>query len=133
MTSLCRRCGKLNPKLARFCRNCGMACDAVSVRSLTRLTPLLRQWRLISHKLTRKDVHKLLGEPARRDVVSSGRDSVETWTYAYATIGDSPAQAAGQVHFMLPDGRVSTWSEPDWTQLPSNGREPQIRESGQTS
>src|SRR5262245_52162909 len=118
MTNLCQRCGKPNPDLARFCRNCGVACGDVLVRSLTRLTPLLRPWRKLSHRLTRKDVDALLAEPAKRDVapLTHGEPS-ETWTYEYERTESPSVCIAGRVTFMLPDGRVASWSEPDWSKF----------------
>lgn len=118
MGHLCRRCGNENPTEARFCRNCGAACGDVSVRSLTRLTPLLRQWRKLSHSLTRKDVYKLLGEPAQRAVTPlNDAEPSETWTYEFERAESPSSRIAGRVTFILPDGRVASWSEPDWSQF----------------
>jgi len=118
MPKICPRCGAENPDPARYCRRCGSACDEVTISSATRLTPLLRQWRSISHKLTRKDIRRLLGEPAKLEVPApDAGDPTETWTYQYAPAAGGGDPPIGKVFFWLPDGRVAFWTEPDWNRF----------------
>lgn len=121
----CDQCGATASPAARYCRQCGVACDTPLVRSLTRLTTLMQQWRGLSHALTRRDVRKLLGEPARvepANLLESPR--IETWHYEYERVVESPSdpvspkpRVKGVVQFSQDEGRVLTWNEPDWNEF----------------
>ncbi len=77
----------------------------------------MQQWRKLTTQLTRKDVRKLLGEPARVEVPGPGTAvSVETWNYEYHPDGDAKLRAPAQVCFAS-DGRLLSWTEPPWNQL----------------
>lgn len=77
----------------------------------------MQQWRQLSTRLSRKDVRKLLGEPAGVQV--PGPDSevtVETWTYSYHRGEDGAPRVTARVQF-APSGGVVSWNEPEWDQL----------------
>jgi hypothetical protein len=123
----CPRCATANPGAAGYCRNCGLSLGR-PIESITRISPLLLLWRQLSATLTRKDVRKILGEPARI-VVGDVRDpqSVEVMIYEYrartAGAGDgvnvsSPGRLiSGEVHVLMTDGRLVTWREPEFAML----------------
>lgn len=123
---ICDRCGTAATPSARYCPRCGNACNGPLVRSLTRVSTLLQQWRGLSHSLTRRDVRKLLGEPARIEPADL-RDAVrvETWRYDYARVAEDKEaettahnpKVAGSVQFAQDEGRVLTWTEPNWEAL----------------
>ncbi|MBL8879882.1 MAG: zinc ribbon domain-containing protein [Phycisphaerales bacterium] len=124
----CDQCGAAASPAARYCRQCGVACDTPLWRSLTRQTTLMQQWRGLSHTLTRRDVRKLLGEPARvepANLLESPR--VETWRYEYERVDGSAAlesrnrpRILGVVQFSQDEGRVLMWTEPDWEAMHSS-------------
>lgn len=77
----------------------------------------MQQWRQLSTRLTRKDVRKLLGEPASVQVPGPESDvSVETWTYAYHRADPAAPRVTARVRFAA-DGGLSSWTEPEWDQL----------------
>jgi hypothetical protein len=116
MLKPCEYCGAENPALAKFCRQCGKPWPPPALRSATRDSPVMQQWRRLKHQMTRKEVRALLGEPARIEAAVAGAPPRERWTYEYerAAGGD---RLAGQVEFALPDGAVAAWVEPDWRAL----------------
>jgi hypothetical protein len=124
----CTQCGCENPEPANYCRRCGAPLGG-TLRSATPDTPLMRKWRRLRQRLTRKEVRVLLGEPLG---VSLGDDSraappaahpaargadpaLETWTYAYQRASGGDERITGQVSFSTADGVVVAWVEPDWT------------------
>lgn len=117
MSVECSQCGATNPAAARYCRRCGRAFLDAPIRSTTRLTPLMQQWRQLSTRLTRKDVRKLLGEPAGVQV--PGPDSnltFETWSYSYERAESEARRVTARVQF-APGGGVVSWKEPEWDEL----------------
>ncbi|HRX85403.1 MAG TPA: zinc ribbon domain-containing protein [Phycisphaerae bacterium] len=130
----CIVCGAHNPPMARFCHRCGAPQTGVSLRSATRLTPLLQQWRLLKADLTRREVRRILGEPLR--VVparGANADVPECWTYVYEPVGKDATvgSVSGEVRFAA-DGRLVGWSEPDWTRVGEAGFTGENGESGET-
>lgn len=78
-------------------------------------------WRRLSHKLTRKDVRTLLGEPLRIEPPARPGDAaMERWEYEYAT-GAGRLRARGSIEFLAAEGRILTWTEPDWTVFDAAG------------
>jgi len=77
----------------------------------------MRQWRQLSTRLTRKDVRKLLGEPAEVAVPAPDSElKLETWSYSYRRDEPDAARVSARVQFS-PDGGVSSWTEPAWDEL----------------
>jgi len=123
----CRRCGRVNRPVANYCGQCGLALSVPTVQSMTKVTPLMKQWRLVGHQMTRKEIRKLLGEPARiEQQVSPGTNTgatetplamTEVWNYDYEVVDGSKQVTRGCVVFSVPEGRLLTWSEPDWSIL----------------
>jgi hypothetical protein len=113
----CEHCGTPNPPTANFCRRCGKPWSEPLLRSATRVTPLMQQWRRLRHQMTRKEVRTILGEPARIEMPASGPPQIERWTYAYEQSGGHVERLCGAVEFALPDGTVLSWVEPDWGRL----------------
>jgi hypothetical protein len=113
MRKACENCGAENPRSAHFCRQCGKPWAHAWLRSVTCVTPLMQQWRGLRHRMTRKEVRSLLGEPARVETASVGSPAIEAWTYEYeATVGGS--RPRGTVHFLISEATVAAWTEPDW-------------------
>ena len=71
-------------------------------------------WRKLKRDLTRLEAKKLLGEPALivPQLVHTP-DRGEIWTYEYKS-DSNDALATGELHFEPVDGRLLSWSEPDW-------------------
>ena len=111
----CEYCGTPNPAAANFCRQCGKSWPP-ELRSLTRETPLMQQWRRLKHQMTRKEVRRVLGEPARVEPAPDPHGA-ERWTYEYERPGAPAAPLGGSLEFTLPDGTLGTWVEPDWGKL----------------
>jgi hypothetical protein len=117
MPKECEHCGTENPAAANFCRQCGKPWSQPWLRSATRVSPVLQQWRCLKHRMTRKEVRTVLGEPARIDANAPGSPPSERWTYEYERSGEASARLTGIIEFALPDGTVATWVEPDWGAL----------------
>lgn len=106
---------------ARFCARCGQqlppsggpSSDDLLLRTATRLTPLLAQWRKLSTRMTRKDVRHLLGESLRLQRTENS----EQWIYVYEVVAEKSLSVQGCVKFDPHDGRVLSWTEPDWERL----------------
>jgi len=121
----CEQCGASSPQTARYCGRCGRAWADEPIRTVTRPTPVMLQWRLLRLRLTRKEVRKLLGEPARIELVERagiaaavpGTPTVERWCYEYERVDGAAQRESGMVEFALADGTVLTWREPDWEKL----------------
>ncbi len=77
------------------------------------MTPLLAQWRKLTTRMTRKDVRHLLGEPLRLQRTENS----EQWVYVYEAVSDQGQTVEGKVKFDPSDGRVLSWTEPDWESL----------------
>ncbi len=80
----------------------------------------MEQWRKLSHKLTRKEVRKLLGEPLRveLDPVGQSHDHPkERWTYEYHDRGEPDRRTQGEITISITQGHVLHWTEPDWARL----------------
>jgi hypothetical protein len=116
MLTKCDQCGAENPAAANFCGQCGTPVSSAGLRSATRPTPLMQQWRRLKYRMTRREVRAILGEPARIDTAAAGSPMLERWTYAYERPGGAE-RLAGRIDFALPDGTVSAWAEPDWAAL----------------
>src|SRR5262249_35867544 len=114
MAKNCDQCGAENLDAANFCSRCGFGFGRVPIRSATRVTPVMQQWRQMSQKLTRKEVRKLLGEALRIDVNHEvDNTTVEKWTYEYESVGNQ-ARPHGVVVFDVAESRILAWTEPDW-------------------
>lgn len=118
----CGSCGMESPAAARFCARCGQplppsggpsVSDELLLRSATRLTPLLAQWRKLTTRMTRKDVRQTLGEPLRLQRTENS----EQWVFVYEAVSDQGQTVEGKVKFDPSDGRVLSWTEPDWEAL----------------
>lgn len=128
MNRRCESCACDNPAEAAFCRQCGRPAAEPLLRSTTRLSALLAQWRKLSQKLTRNEVRKLLGEPKRIACAAAGAGdaesttgniaapSLEIWTYEYQSISDW-RRIHGDVRISPAESRVLAWTEPDWDEL----------------
>jgi hypothetical protein len=78
----------------------------------------MKQWSELSAALTRKEVRKLLGEPATVDLIGDGiASSAEAWNFDYEIVDGSNRSVQGTVVFSYPEGRILRWSEPDWAQF----------------
>lgn len=125
----CGSCGMESPAAARYCARCGQplppcgrpsAPDEMLLRSATPLTPLLSQWRKLTTRMTRKDVRQTLGEPLRLQRTENS----EQWVYVYDVVTEEAPPVEGRVKFDPHDGRVLSWTEPDWELLnQKNGAE----------
>ncbi len=116
MTLQCPSCAAENPSSARFCRTCGKPISGAV--SATPVSPLMTKWRGLKRDLTRNEVRRLLGEPLRVDHPSPPPDdSLETWTYEYVSDNKASPGATGIVRFTADEGRLRSWSEPDWKAL----------------
>jgi hypothetical protein len=116
MMQSCTYCLADNPAAARHCRRCGRRLSA-QVISTTPVTPLMQQWRRLKRDLTRQEVRMALGEPLRIDQppATSGEE-LELWTYEYkGAMGG--ATVSGLVRFVAWEGRLVSWSEPEWRML----------------
>jgi hypothetical protein len=143
MPTQCQQCGATNPEAANFCRQCGASASLRGARSTTPDSPLLRQWRRLKFRMTRKEVRAILGEPAKIEAAEVAMEpasghfapaTMERWLFEYALCvpqpamsGDSarsdpspPPQLRGVVQFTPPDGTVWSWTEPDWTKVAPN-------------
>ena len=120
MNRHCESCACDNPAEAAFCRQCGRPAAEPLLRSTTRLSALLAQWRKLSQKLTRNEVRKLLGEPKRiaGAAAADGLDALtlEIWTYEYESLKDGQ-RVRGEVRISPGESRVLAWVEPDWDSL----------------
>jgi hypothetical protein len=124
MNQRCAQCGHDNPEAARFCSHCGAPMKGDLVRSATRLSPLMQQWRGLSTRTTRRELRQLLGEPARIDL-SDPTDArhehaapgIETWTYEYEVAARPEQRVSGRVLVNACEGRLLSWVEPDWEAL----------------
>lgn len=128
MTRHCESCACDNPAEALFCRQCGRPAAEPLLRSTTRLSALLAQWRKLSQKLTRNEVRKLLGEPKRISCAAAGAGdaesitannaapSLEIWTYEYQSVADGRC-VRGEIRISQTESRVLAWTEPDWDEL----------------
>ncbi|MCC7293719.1 MAG: hypothetical protein IT449_16805 [Phycisphaerales bacterium] len=115
MSRSCEQCGADSPDIARFCRQCGRPLRGRMIRSATRVTAVMEQWRRLSTSMTRKEVRKLLGEPLRIEApASADPNATETWQYEYAAAGAPDTHLAGDVMFSTTEARVLRWTEPDW-------------------
>ncbi len=122
MQKTCANCGTDNQPNAKFCRRCGRPCAGEFIRSVTQPTPLMQQWRRLSHQMTRKDVRKALGEPIRIDTSDpAGASTAELWTYEYEVVDRPGQRVSGTVKLSVLEGRVLSWIEPDWARLGSSG------------
>jgi membrane protease subunit (stomatin/prohibitin family) len=124
----CENCGAANPAVANFCHNCGHPYGPGWVRPAVRLTPVVLRWRKLKYRMTRKEVRTLLGEPARIEAAPPDAPECERWLYEYAPAGKGTAppnpEAAehpteqptlrAEVRFLLADGALTGWTEPDW-------------------
>jgi hypothetical protein len=110
----CEHCGTENPPAAKYCRRCGKPWTQSWLRSATRVTPVMQQWRRLRHQMTRKEVRIILGEPARIETTATGSPGSERWRYEYECANRGTQRASGTVEFALPDGTVLAWVEPDW-------------------
>jgi hypothetical protein len=117
MLKPCEHCGAENPALAKFCRQCGQPWPPPALRSATRDSPLMQQWRRLRHQMTRKEVRALLGEPARIEPATPGSPVRERWTYEYERSDGAADRLGGHIEFAMPDGVVAAWVEPDWRAL----------------
>lgn len=118
-----KRCGRCDAAVApgaSFCSRCGEPLAASLVRSTTRLSALLLQWRELSLQFTRKELRKLLGEPKRIDNTDG---AIETWTYEYESVAGPGPRVAGIVQISTEESRVVGWREPDWERLADEKRE----------
>jgi hypothetical protein len=116
----CQHCGTTGPPEARFCPRCGKPLTDQLIRSATKITPLLQQWRKLSHTLTRKDVRKLLGEPVRIERDSpklAGPAAEERWIYEYQPAAEPTQRTRGEIAFSAAEGRVLHWTEPDFAAI----------------
>jgi hypothetical protein len=122
----CENCGAVNPAAANFCHNCGHPYGPGWVRPAVRLTPVVQRWRELKYRMTRREVRTLLGEPARIEAAPPDARACERWLYEYETPGKGalppvPAHLAatatlrGEVRFLLADGALAGWTEPDWS------------------
>ncbi len=115
MSRSCEQCGADSPDIARFCRQCGKPLSGRMIRSATRVTAVMEQWRRLSTSMTRKELRKLLGEPLRIEAAASADpNATETWHYEYAAIDAPEARMDGSVTFSTAEARVLSWTEPDW-------------------
>ncbi len=118
MEKTCERCGEENPAMARFCRHCGVALTDPTVRSATPAVPVMKQWRMLSQTMTRKEVRRLLGEPMRIETNDrAGSPASETWTYEYETAEGGKECVGGSITFSASMGNPVSWIEPDWKKL----------------
>jgi hypothetical protein len=118
MQKTCANCGAENPVTAKFCRRCGRPCTEQVIRSVTKPSPVMQQWRLLSHNLTRKEVRKALGEPIRIETGEpAGASTAEIWTYEYEVVNRPEEHVSGTVKLSVLEGRVLSWVEPDWHRL----------------
>lgn len=114
----CRNCAAALTASARFCARCGEGVELRQIRSLTPEFELLRRWRSLSQSMTRNEARKLFGEPF--SVSFDGppdAPTMEIWRFGYAAESHGSAAAEGLLRFLLPDGRLTSWAEPDWTLL----------------
>ena len=116
MSKTCDQCAAENPTAANFCSRCGHGFGEFAIRSATRITPVMQQWRQLSHTMTRKEVRKLLGEPLQIQVAYDiGSAAVETWTYEYeSTVTSAGSRIRGIITFNAAESRILAWTEPDW-------------------
>ncbi len=128
----CDNCGTANPAAANFCRNCGQPYGPGWVRPAVRITPVLQRWRRLKHRMTRNEVRTLLGEPARIVAGPPESPEYECWRYEYSNAGvggrqqsaDNPGATQpplGEIRFLLADGALAAWTEPDWNVAPAEG------------
>jgi hypothetical protein len=119
---MCEQCGAANPLAASFCRQCGRPWTGLPIRSATRVTPEMRQWRALHHRMTRKEVRRLLGEPLRIELVDAAVDApgtgtagpLEQWAYEYEVAGRADPRIRGSLLFSVGEGTLTHWSEPAW-------------------
>ena len=114
MRKTCDNCGAENPPGANFCRQCGKPWGQAWLRPAVRMTPLMQQWRGLRHRMTYKEVRRVLGEPARIDVAPPGWPGFEVWTYEYEPAPGAGGLLRGEMRFLLTEGTLAVWSEPDW-------------------
>jgi hypothetical protein len=131
MKKACDNCGAENPLVARFCRQCGKPWAQAWLRSVTCVTPLMQQWRALRHRMTRKEVRSLLGEPARIETALVGCPALEVWAYGYEPVGGGE-RLRGTVQFVISEGTVAAWTEPDWA-APSGEHTEGAKPAGSTS
>jgi hypothetical protein len=117
MNKTCDNCGTDNPPAANYCRQCGRPWADQRVRSATKVTPVLRQWRVLTHRMTRKEVRRLLGEPLRVELTETQARTAENWIYEYEVEGASEERLRGLVSFSTAEGTVVSWTEPDWARM----------------
>jgi hypothetical protein len=119
----CQHCSADSPAEARFCPRCGKPLTDQLIRSATKVTPLMQQWRKLSHALTRKDVRKLLGEPIRIELDSpkqAGPHAEEHWIYEYHSTAQPTDRVRGEATFSAAEGRILHWTEPDFSAIDVN-------------
>lgn len=92
MQKTCARCGASNPTLASFCRQCGERLTDLALRAVIAVTPLVERWRSLRRQMTRREVRKLLGEPAK---IESMPDAGAAGTAADADHGSSSGRPDG--------------------------------------
>ena len=118
MTKTCHECGAENPPTANFCRQCGRPWADAPLRPATRTSTLMRQWRALRHRMTRKEVRKVLGEPARIETADPANPAArETWSYTYADAQTGAAPLSGVLHFNIADLTLASWVEPEWSNV----------------
>jgi hypothetical protein len=118
MPKTCGHCGAGNPETAHYCHHCGTPCAEGGIRSATRVSPVMAQWRRLNHSLTRKEVRKLLGEPFRVEATETAGAAFEAWIYVYDVAGQEARRVSGRVQFSVAEGRAVAWSEPEWGEAP---------------
>ena len=135
MSQPCTYCGHMIPAAAKFCSRCGAPTAGDLVRSATRVTPLMQQWRKLSARLTRREARQLLGEPARVELGDPSDPSrahvaptIESWIYEYEVVGHPDRRVQGLVRISVPEGRVLSWTEPDWNALALPIRTPSAKD-----
>jgi hypothetical protein len=114
MRKTCDNCGAENPPTANFCRQCGKPWSQTWLRSVTCMMPLMQQWRGLRHRMTRKEVRALLGEPARIDTTPSPTPTFEEWVYEYEPTSGDTGRLRGTARFIISEGTLAAWTEPDW-------------------
>jgi hypothetical protein len=105
----------VNPLAARFCRHCGRPVAEPPIRSATRSSPLMKQWRMLRQRMTRKEVRQFLGEPLRIEWNGHSDSAHETWVYEYEIANKPGSRLSGSVSFSATEGTTVLWTEPDWT------------------
>ncbi len=118
MQKACDRCGKINVVVANFCRHCGKPWTECMIRSATKVSPLMMQWRALKRSMTRQETRTLLGEPLTIEMTAPSKTPAsERWVYEYEIIDGQGERLSGHVEFLASEGTLSGWTEPDWSAL----------------